>query len=91
MEKKESEMQLTMPLEMPEVDQEKLIFELEKILEETVREALKEQYGELKARFEKEKRKVALSRSFWRKTAIIEGAVILGAGLTGIMVWKQLY
>ena len=39
----------------------------------------------------KEKRRLTRSRSFWRKTAIIEGAVILGAGMTGIMVWKQLY
>ena len=76
---------------MPEVDQEKLISELEKILEETVREALKEQKGELKVQFEKESRRLTRSRSFWRKTAIIEGAVILGAGLTGIMIWKQLY
>ena len=80
-----------MPSEMPEADEEKLIFELEKILEETVREALKEQDVELKARFEKESRRLSSSRSFWRKTAIIEGAVILGAGLTGIIVWKQLY
>ena len=80
-EKKESEVQLTMPSEMPEVDQEKLISELEKILEETVREALKEQKEELKVQFEKENRRLTSSRSFWRKTAIIEGAVILGAGL----------
>lgn len=70
------------------IDYDALISELDKILEETVNEALNDQYADLNASFAKESKKLFESRSFWRKAAITEGLVILGATFTGIMAYK---
>lgn len=70
------------------IDYDALISELDKILEETVNEALNDQYADLNASFAKESKKLFESRSFWRKAALTEGLVILGATFTGIMVYK---
>ncbi|WP_288304483.1 hypothetical protein [uncultured Treponema sp.] len=65
-----------------------LAVELERILEETVDEALFLQQEGLKAQFEKENRRILKSRSFWRKTALCEFAVILGAAFTGGVMYR---
>ena len=70
------------------IDYDALISELDKILEETINEALNDQYADLNASFQKESEKLFKSRSFWRKAALTEGLVILGATFTGIMVYK---
>lgn len=70
------------------VDYDALISELDKILEETVNEALEEQYADLSAQFARESEKLFESRSFWRKAAVTEGLVILGAVFAGVMVYK---
>ena len=70
------------------VDYNALISELDKILEETVSEALEEQYADLNAQFAKESERLFESRSFWRRAAVTEGLVILGAVFTGAMVYK---
>ena len=70
------------------VDYDALIAELDKILEETVSEALEEQYADLNAQFSRESEKLFESRSFWRKAAVTEGLVILGAVCVGGMVYK---
>ena len=67
---------------------ESLAAELERILEETVDEALFLQQEGLKAQFEKENRRILKSRSFWRKTALCELAVILGAAFTGGVMYR---
>ena len=67
---------------------ESLAAELERILEETVDEALFLQREGLKAQFEKESRRIFKSRSFWRKTALCELAVILGAAFTGGVMYR---
>lgn len=70
------------------VDYETLIAELDKILEESVNEALEEQYADLNAQFEKESKRLSESRSFWRRTAVTEGLMIAGAVFTGMMLYK---
>lgn len=67
---------------------ESLAAELERILEETVDEALFLQREGLKAQFEKESRRIFKSRSFWRKTALCELAVILGVAFTGGVMYR---
>ena len=70
------------------VDYEKLLSEMDKILEATVSEALEEQYEDLSVRFAKESEKLFESRSFWRRAAVTEGLVILGGVFAGVMVYK---
>ena len=70
------------------IDYDALVGELDKILEETVSEALEEQYADLSAQFARESEKLFESRSFWRKAAVTEGLVILGAVFAGVMVYK---
>lgn len=70
------------------VDYDALVAELDKILEETVSEALEEQYANLNAQFAKESERLFESRSFWRRAAVTEGLVILGAVFAGVMVYK---
>lgn len=75
--------------EMPSNRQdEELIAELEKILDETVNEALCDQYAELNADFKRKSDRLFKSRSFWRRAAITEGLVIAGAVFTGLMLYK---
>ena len=86
--------ELPFPKEKPESEkplnqhEECLIAELEKILEETVDEALNSQYAELNAAFERESKKLFESRSFWRKAALTEGVLILGTAVSGIMIYS---
>ncbi|MDO5774977.1 MAG: hypothetical protein Q4P16_11770 [Spirochaetales bacterium] len=90
MEKAESEEQLKtqdLPLDQA-LGYDELVAELEIILEETVDEALLLQQEGLKAQFEKENRRILKSRSFWRKTAMCELAVILGAAFTGGVMYR---
>lgn len=89
-EKAESETQLKMQDLPPDqtLGNETLAAELERILEETVDEALFLQQEGLKAQFEKENRRILKSRSFWRKTALCEFAVILGAAFTGGVMYR---
>ena len=65
------------------IDYDALVAELDKILEETVSEALEEQYANLNAQFARESERLFESRSFWRKAAVTEGLVILGAVFVG--------
>lgn len=62
---------------------EELMAQLETILDETVKEALSEQYAELNAGFRRQTEKLSKRLVFWRKTAVTEGLVILGAVLIG--------
>ncbi|MBQ8679916.1 MAG: hypothetical protein IJ530_09125 [Treponema sp.] len=71
------------------VDYDTLVTELDKILEETVSEALEEQYANLNAQFAKESERLFESRSFWRRAAVTEGLVILGTVFAGAMVYKM--
>ena len=89
-EKAESEAQLKTQDLPPDqtLGNETLAAELERILEETVDEALFLQQEGLKAQFEKENRRILKSRSFWRKTALCELAVILGAAFTGGVMYR---
>lgn len=57
---------------------ERLIEELENILEESVESALEAQRLELEKKFSRAGRKLVQSRSFWRKAALGELALILG-------------
>ena len=70
------------------VDYDTLVAELDKILEDTVSEALEEQYADLSAQFARESERLFESRSFWRRAAVTEGLVILGAVFAGAMVYK---
>lgn len=70
------------------IDYDAFVGELDKILEETVSEALEEQYANLNAQFAKESERLFESRSFWRKAAVTEGLVILGGVFAGVMVYK---
>ena len=90
MEKAESEEQLKtqdLPLDQA-LDNDELVAELERILEETVDEALLLQQEWLKAQFEKENRRILKSRAFGRKTAMCELAVIIGAAFTGCVMYR---
>ena len=89
-EKAESEAQLKTQDLPPDqtLGNETLAAELERILEETVDEALFLQQEGFKAQFEKENRRILKSRSFWRKTALCEFAVILGAAFTGGVMYR---
>lgn len=60
-----------------------LMAEIEKILEETVDEALLAQKESLLEEFGRKSGKVIKSRSFWRKTALCELGFIVCAVLTG--------
>ena len=62
------------------IDYDALVGELDKILEE--------QYADLSAQFARESEKLFESLSFWRKAAVTEGLVILGAVFAGVMVYK---
>ncbi|WP_296013334.1 hypothetical protein [uncultured Treponema sp.] len=76
-----------MPLDQA-LGNETLAAELERILEETVDEALFLQQEGLKAQFEKESRRILKSCAFWKKTAMCELAVILGAAFTGGVMYR---
>ncbi len=60
-----------LPLEKT-LENENLMAEIEKILEETVDEALLAQKESLLEDFDRKSGKVLKSRSFWRKTALCE-------------------
>ena len=62
---------------------ERLIEELENILEESVESALEAQRLELEKQFSRAGRKLVQSRSFWRKAALGELALILGGLFAG--------
>ena len=68
---------------------EELIAQLETILDETVRDSLNEQYAELNASFHKQSEQISRSRSFWRKAALTEGLVLLGAVLLGVVYVRK--
>lgn len=62
---------------------ESLLLELDRILEETVADALREQGASLAAAYGKKNERLIRSRSFWRRAAILELALIAGAVLGG--------
>lgn len=62
---------------------ESLLLELDRILEETVADALREQWASLAAAYGKKNERLIRSRSFWRRAAILELALIAGAVLGG--------
>ena len=68
---------------------EELIAQLETILDETVRDSLNEQYAELNASFHKQSEQLSRSCSFWRKAAMTEGLVILGAVLLRVVYLRK--
>lgn len=62
---------------------ESLLVELDRILEETVADALREQGASLASAYGKKSERLIRSRSFWRRVSIFELALILGAVLGG--------
>lgn len=62
---------------------ERLIEELEDILEESVESALEDQRLELEKKFSRAGKKLVRSLSFWRKAALGELAVILCTVIAG--------
>lgn len=70
------------PLEQT-MENGRLMAEIEKILEETVDEALLIQKESLLEEFSRESGKVMKSRSFWRKTAMCELGIIACAVFAG--------
>lgn len=70
------------PLEQT-LENGRLMAEIEKILEETVDEALLAQKESLLEEFGRESSKAMKSRSFWRKTALCELGLIVCAVFAG--------
>lgn len=68
---------------------EALLSELEKILEESVDEALKEQAESLALSYESKNARLLKSRSFWRRAAVLELAVIGGAVLGAVAAGRD--